>query len=108
MTAQKNIQTAKKASSSAYGWSRFGQCPALIRGAEANLTQAKLAERSDLDARMSRRQVESSTRRMTMDNSECDGVKGEREQDSTDSRKASRTARETQSVPPLCGLEGYP
>ena len=58
--------------------------------------EAEIAERADIsihaisleiDARMSGRQVEPSTRRMTIDDGECDAETGERGQDSRDSSK---------------------
>lgn len=74
--------------------------------------EAEIAERADIsihavsleiDARMSGRQVEPSTRRMTIDDSECDAETGVRGQDSRDSSKAGRTTRETESAPPRVG-----
>ncbi|NIV76161.1 MAG: hypothetical protein GWN37_15405, partial [Gammaproteobacteria bacterium] len=74
--------------------------------------EAEIAERADIsihavsleiDARMSGRQGESLARRMTIDDSECDAETGERAQDSRDSSKAGRTARETESAPPRVG-----
>lgn len=74
--------------------------------------EAEIAERADIsihaisleiDARMSGRQVEPSTRRMTIDDGECDAETGERGQDSRDSSEAGRTARETESAPPRIG-----
>ena len=74
--------------------------------------EAEIAERADIsihavsleiNARMSGRQVEPSTRRMTIDDSERNAVKGERGQESRDSSKAGRTARETESAPPRVG-----
>ena len=74
--------------------------------------EAEIAERADIsihavsleiDVRMSGRQVEPSTRRMTIDDSECEAETGVRGQDSRDSSKAGRTARETESAPPHDG-----
>ncbi|HEY5647186.1 MAG TPA: ParB family protein, partial [Pseudomonadales bacterium] len=74
--------------------------------------EAEIAERADIsihavsleiDARMSGRQGESLARRMTVDDSERDGEVSQREQDSGDSSKASRTAQETESAPPRVG-----
>lgn len=74
--------------------------------------EAEIAERADIsihavsleiDARMSGRQVDTLTKRMTIEDSEHDGETGERGQDSRGPSKASPTVREGESTPPRVG-----
>ena len=75
--------------------------------------EAEIAERADIsihavsleiDARISGRQVETSTKRMTTEDSELDGETGGRGQDSRGPSKASPTVREDESAPPRAGI----
>lgn len=77
--------------------------------------EAEIAERADIsihavsleiDARMSGRQVESPTRPMTFHDSEPDDKAGQRECDSTDSKKRSQTVRESEGVSSSGGMSG--